>query len=106
MKGDGVGEIGYWIGVPYWGRGYASDAARTIVRYGFEQCGLDRVFACHFTRNAASGRVLQKARMQYEGTLRRHLVKWDERIDLAFYGSLREERSAMRDTSSRTSPLP
>lgn len=106
LKGDGIGEIGYWVGVPYWGRGYASDAVREIVRYGFEQCGLDRIFACHFTRNPASGRVLKKAGMQYEGTLRRHLVKWDERIDLAFYGLLREEWAAMRDTSNRTSPLP
>lgn len=106
LKGDGIGEIGYWVGVPYWGRGYASDAARTVVRYGFEECGLDRIFACHFTRNAPSGRVLQKAGMTYEGTLRRHLVKWDERIDLAFYGLLREEWMAMRDTSNRTTSLP
>jgi len=91
LKGDAIGEIGYWIGVPYWGRGYASEAANAVVRYGFEQCGLQRVFACHFTRNVASGRVLQKSGMTYEGTLRRHLKKWDEYVDLAFYGILREE---------------
>jgi RimJ/RimL family protein N-acetyltransferase len=98
IKGEGIAEIGYWIGVPYWNRGYASEAAAEIVRYGFEECGMDRIFACHFQRNPASGRVLQKVGMQYEGTLRRHLVKWGERIDLAFYGILREEWEAKRRT--------
>lgn len=90
-KGDGIAEIGYWIGVPFWGRGYASEAAREVVRYGFEERGFQRIFAQHFTRNAASGRVLQNAGMTYEGTLRRHLKKWDEYVDLACYGILRDE---------------
>lgn len=50
-KGDGIAEIGYWIGVPFWGRGYASEAAREVVRYGFEERGLHRIFAGYFTRN-------------------------------------------------------
>ncbi|PYQ29566.1 MAG: GNAT family N-acetyltransferase [Acidobacteria bacterium] len=91
MKGDGIAEIGYWIAVPFWNRGYASEAAIEVVRYGFEERNLVRIFAQHFGRNAASGRVLQKAGMQYEGTLRRHLKKWDEYVDLVCYGVLREE---------------
>ena len=91
MKAEGLAEIGYWVGVPYWGRGYATEAAAEVVRYGFEDIGLQRIFAGHFTRNPASGRVLQKVGMQYEGTLRRHQMKWGELIDLAFYGILREE---------------
>jgi [ribosomal protein S5]-alanine N-acetyltransferase len=91
FKGEGVAEIGYWIGVPYWGRGYATEAAQAVVRHGFETCGLQRIFAGHFVRNAQSGRVLQKAGMRYEGTLRRHQPKWGELLDIAFYGVLREE---------------
>lgn len=91
FKGDGIAEIGYWIGKPFWGRGYASEAAREVVRYGFEERNLQRVFAMHFTRNPASGRVLQNVGMTYEGTLRRHLKKWDEYVDVACYGILREE---------------
>jgi RimJ/RimL family protein N-acetyltransferase len=91
MKDQGIAEIGYWIAVPYWGRGYATEAAAEIVRYGFEERNLQRVFACHFTRNPASGRVLQKAGMKYEGTLRQHVRKWDEYVDVAFYGVLRHE---------------
>jgi|SRR5690349_9915963 len=94
MKGEGLGEIGYWVGMPFWGRGYATEAAREVVRYGFETCGLQRIYAAHFARNPASGRVLQKAGMQYEGTLRRHQPKWGELIDIAFYGVLREEWEA------------
>jgi [ribosomal protein S5]-alanine N-acetyltransferase len=95
-KDEGVAEIGYWIGVPFWGRGYASEAAAAVVRYGFEERGLRRVFAMHFGRNPASGRVLQNAGMQYEGTLRQHLKKWDEYVDLVCYGILREEYFSSR----------
>jgi len=90
-KGDAIAEIGYWIGVPFWNRGYASEAAIEVVRYGFEERGLERIYAQYFSRNAASGRVLQKAGMQYEGTLRRHLKKWDEYVDLVCYGIVRED---------------
>lgn len=91
MKGDGIAEIGYWVGVPFWGRGYASEAAVEVIRYGFDECNLHRIFAGHFTRNAASGRVLQKAGLTYEGTLRHHVCKWGEYLDIAFYGLLRAE---------------
>ncbi len=91
MKGDEIAEIGYWIGTPYWNRGYASQAAREIIRYGFEQCGLHRIFAGHFTRNPASGKVMTNAGMTFEGTLRHHAKKWGEYLDVSFYGILREE---------------
>ncbi|HEX8172396.1 MAG TPA: GNAT family N-acetyltransferase [Thermoanaerobaculia bacterium] len=91
MKGDAIGELGYWVGKPYWGRGYASEAAGALIRYGFEECNLHRIFACHYTRNPASGRVMQKNGMTYEGTLRHHVKKWDEYLDMAFYGILRDE---------------
>jgi [ribosomal protein S5]-alanine N-acetyltransferase len=90
-KGNGIVEIGYWAGVPFWGRGYASEAGRELVRYGFEECGARRIFAGHFGRNPASGRVLQKLGMQYEGTLRQHMYKWGEYLDVVFYGLLRDE---------------
>ena len=99
-KGDAIAEIGYWIGVPFWGRGYASEAARAVVRYGFEERGLHRVFAQHFTRNPASGRVLQNAGMIYEGTLRQAIKKWDEYVDVACYGILRADFNGSRNASS------
>jgi ribosomal-protein-alanine N-acetyltransferase len=84
-------EIGYWIGVPYWGNGYATEAAKAVVAYAFDNLGAHRVFAFHFTRNPASGRVLQKIGMQREGTMRQHLLKWGEHVDVDYYGVVRGE---------------
>jgi len=81
-------ELGYWIGVPNWGNGYATEAARALVQYGFETLGLHRIFACHFARNSASARVLLKVGMRHEGSQRAHLLKWGEFIDLELYGML------------------
>ncbi|MFA6133076.1 MAG: GNAT family N-acetyltransferase [Phycisphaerae bacterium] len=85
------GELGYWVGKEYWGNGYCSEAAREVVRYGFVQLGLGRVFAHHLTRNPASGRVMQKIGMKHEGTLRQHVVIRNRFEDLECYGILREE---------------
>src|SRR5262252_5782783 len=85
----GHAELGYWLGVAYWGRGYATEAAREMLRYGFEDLGLHRIFATHFKHNAASGRILGKIGMQYEGCQRQHLLKWGEFVDSEMYGILR-----------------
>jgi RimJ/RimL family protein N-acetyltransferase len=84
-------EIGYWIGVPYWGRGYATEAGRAVVGHAFEGLGLNRVHAEVFARNPASARVLQKIGMRHEGTQRAHIVKWGEAMDVEAYGMLRGE---------------
>lgn len=84
-------ELGYWIGVPYWNRGYATEAGRTILRFGFEELGLNRIFAHHFVRNPASGRVMLKLGMRLEGRLRQHVRKWGEFEDLDEYGILASE---------------
>jgi len=74
-------ELGYWLGVPYWGKGYATEAARELMRHGFEELGLHRIFASHFKHNPASGRVLKKLGMLYEGCQREHIRKWDQFVD-------------------------
>lgn len=84
-------ELGYWMGLPYWGEGYMTEAAGAVVRYAFEVLNLNRVFACHFVRNPASGRVMQKIGMVYEGCLRQHVLKWGQFEDMAYYGILKSE---------------
>lgn len=54
------GELGYWLGRPYWGCGYATEAGQALLRYGFAQLHLHRIFANYIGRNVASGRVLEK----------------------------------------------
>ena len=85
------GELGYWLGVPFWNRGLCSEAAREIARFAFETLQLPRVHACHLASNLASGRVMQKIGMTREGVARQHIEKWGERHDLVHYGMLREE---------------
>jgi len=84
-------EMGYWIGKPYWNQGYGTEAAGAIIRYAFEVLGLNRVYATHFKRNPASGRIMQKIGMTYEGSLRQHVRKWDKYEDMEYYGILKSE---------------
>jgi len=84
-------ELGYWLGVPYWGKGFATEAAREMLRYGFETLRLHRIFATHFIHNPASGRILMKLGMRHEGCQRQHIRKWDQFVDLELYGLLRQE---------------
>ena len=58
---DDNAELGYWIGRPYWGHGYATEAAREVLRYAFEDLGLHRIHAEHLGSNPASGKVMQKS---------------------------------------------
>lgn len=84
-------EIGYWIGKPFWGQGYCTEAARAVVEYAFDELGLFRIYAGHFARNPASGRVMEKIGMKREGVARKHVKKWGAYEDLVFYGILRTD---------------
>lgn len=84
-------ELGYWIGKPYWGRGYCTEAGRAVVEFGFASLDLNRIHAGHFARNPASGRVMQKLGMTLEGTLRQHDKARGRYEDLVIYGLLRSE---------------
>jgi RimJ/RimL family protein N-acetyltransferase len=90
-KKNSNAELGYWIGKPYWGRGYCTEAAKAILKYGFEVIGLNRIYATHFPHNPASGRVMQKIGMRYEGCLRQHIHKWGKFEDVWQYGILKSE---------------
>jgi RimJ/RimL family protein N-acetyltransferase len=90
------GEMGYWIGKPYWGRGYCTEAARAVLDFGFVELGLQRIFARHMDSNPASGRIMEKIGMQYEGCLRQHVNKWGQSVNINLYGILRSEYLAPR----------
>ncbi|MGQ7957384.1 GNAT family N-acetyltransferase [Pseudomonas sp. SP16.1] len=63
----GEAEVGYWLGVPYWRRGYASEACNALVEFAFAHLQLRRLYASHLTRNPQSGRVLRKAGFRHLG---------------------------------------
>jgi len=83
-------EIGYWLGKPYWGKGYAEEAAQALVRFGFEQMGLEFVEAKCFLENRAGQRVIEKLGMKFEGTDRSEMIK-GEYPELNMYGISRED---------------
>lgn len=60
LEGESEAQIGYWIGKLYWGRGYATEAARALIAYGFAKGGVKRFTGRHFADNAASARVIKK----------------------------------------------
>jgi ribosomal-protein-alanine N-acetyltransferase len=84
-------ELGYWVGRPHWGRGYATEASDALLRWAFDTLDLHRVHGAHLARNPASGAVLRKLGMQHEGRLRSHFEKWGVMEDLDVYGLLEGE---------------
>lgn len=84
-------EMGYWIGVPYWNQGYASEALRRVVAFGFEELALNRIYAGYFSQNIASRRVMEKAGMTYEGTFRQHYVREGVYYDIGYCAILRSD---------------
>lgn len=89
-------ELGYWVAMEHWGKGYASELATAMVRYGFETMGLHRIHAGFYTHNPASGRVLEKSGFRPEGVRREHLWRFDRFVDVALVGLLRSEWEAHR----------
>jgi RimJ/RimL family protein N-acetyltransferase len=84
-------ELGYWIGKPFWNQGFCTEAGRAVLEYGFKILGLNRIFARHLSRNPASGRVMEKLGMIYEGRRRQDTRKWDVFEDVEFYGILKSD---------------
>ena len=87
------GSLGYWIGRAYRGQGYVTEAVQRLIRYGFEDYKLERVYAECFSVNVESARVMQRVGMKHEGTLRQHYYHAlrDAMMDIEFYGILRSE---------------
>lgn len=65
IHGNGDHELGYWIGEPYWNRGFATEAGRGAIDYAVRRLGAGGVIAGHFVENHASGRVLTKLGFRY-----------------------------------------
>jgi RimJ/RimL family protein N-acetyltransferase len=67
LRGDGMHDLGYWIGEPYWGNGYATEAARALIDHAFARMNLAALVSCCRMKNSASRRVLEKCGFQWTG---------------------------------------
>lgn len=85
------GELAYWIGEPYWGKGYATEASKALLQFAFKEIKLNKVFARYFSSNIASGKVMEKIGMKQEGILKEHIIKEGKYTDLVYYGILEKE---------------
>lgn len=89
--GARTGDIGYELNPDYWGRGFATEAARAIVKFGFEEVQLHRIWSWCVADNVASARVLEKVGLQLEGHLREHEYFKGGYWDTLLYGMLKSE---------------
>jgi ribosomal-protein-alanine N-acetyltransferase len=90
---DGVqaGKLGYAIRADQWSNGYATDAARTLIDFGFRELGLHRISAAIGPDNAASIALVKRLGMQYEGRIRHHVFTNEAWRDSLLYSLLAKE---------------
>ena len=84
-------EIGYWIDRKFWGQGIATEAAKAIINFGFENLKLNSIYARHFDMNPASGKVMKKCGMKYVGIMRQHESRFDKFYDVIYYDILADD---------------
>jgi len=88
---NAAAEIEFWIGKSWWGQGYASEATREVVRFGFSELSLHRITARILARDEKSAHVLDNLAMQFEGILRQGLYKWGTFEDVRLYSLLKSD---------------
>lgn len=88
-------ELGYWIGVPFWGKGYMTEAVAAVLKFGFVEGGLNKIFAVHDIENPVSGRVMSKNGMIKEGELKDHIKIRGAYKNIAQYGLTKTAYDAM-----------
>lgn len=84
-------ELSFWVAVELWGQGYMSEALNPVLRFGFDDLNLNRLYAYHMLRNPGSGKVLQKNGFVREGVLRQRVRKWGVFEDVTLWAMLRKD---------------
>ncbi|MGH6770461.1 MAG: GNAT family N-acetyltransferase [Xanthobacteraceae bacterium] len=95
LRGD-TPEIGYWFGVPFWGRGYATEAARAVLDYAFGELGHDLLHAGARVSNPASRRVLEKCSFRWTGVVLQRVRALGASVPCDRFGLDRERWDSLR----------
>ena len=90
------GEVNYAIDPACWNQGYATEAVLCVIKFGFEEMGLNRIQAICSTENKVSERVIQKTGMNYEGLLRNYIQCEGKTLDMKMYSLLKNEWQSAR----------
>ena len=77
-------EIGYWIGEPFWGQGYCTEATKALIKYAFTKQGLIKLVAYHINSNSASGKVMKKSGMHHVAS-KQMKDRFGNLVDSEFY---------------------
>lgn len=88
---DQKAELGYCIGENYWGRGIVTELTKAVIAFLFNEVGVHRIEAKHDTKNPASGRVMEKVGMKYEGTMRHARFNKGAWCDTKIYAIIRDD---------------
>ncbi|MGN1136530.1 MAG: GNAT family N-acetyltransferase [Oscillospiraceae bacterium] len=88
-------EIEYCIGADFQNRGYATEAAKAVVRFGLEEAEFHKIQICHRSNNLPSKRVIEKCGFTFEGTLRDYFYKDGQYYDRLYYSILSDEYNKM-----------
>jgi len=85
-------EIGYCISKTFWNKRITTEAFSAIINFAFKEVGFERITGRHHVENTASGRVMEKCGLKYEGTLRKiHKINIGSLVDCKYYSILKEE---------------
>ena len=102
-SGDGERELGYWLGVPFWGKGYMPEAAKEVLRHAFEDLKLQTVWCGYYEGNARSQRVQEKLGFTFQRkTQRLYVAQMDEYRTGYVNRMTRDEWVATRDQGPGT----
>ena len=97
-SGDAEREFGYWLGVPFWGKGYMPEAAKAVLRHAFEDLGLETVWCGYYEGNAQSKRVQEKLGFTFQWKTERLFVAQMDEYRTGYVNRMtRDEWSAIRD---------
>ncbi|MCW9705831.1 GNAT family N-acetyltransferase [Fodinibius salsisoli] len=88
-------ELGFWLGEPFWSKGYITEGVEAVLEFGFNELELNKIFAFHMVKNPASGKVMTKNGMVKEAELVEHIRKGEEYIDVVQYRLTRKEFNRM-----------